>query len=238
MPKITVLFTELGGPNAKLPVYARALVDFSHYCVESSFIKAIPLLNQVPGLNKLPNLIMIAIIVGIIGFFLYRKTKTPQGKYKWHSLLLKIPVIKIIIQKIAIARFARTFSSLMSAGVNVLEALATTESAIGNKVIEEELRAAAIEVQNGKQLSEPISKSKHFPPIVSQMLLVGEETGQIDKVLPKIADFYEEEVSVMIDGLAAIIEPIMIILLGAGVGLIAASVMGPIADLSKQVGNN
>ena len=106
----------------------------------------------------------------------------------------------------------------MSAGVNVLDALETTGSAIGNKVIEKELHEAAIEVQNGKQLSEPISKSKHFPPIVSQMLLVGEETGQIDKVLPKIADFYEEEVSVLIDGLAAIIEPIMIVLLGAGVG--------------------
>jgi type IV pilus assembly protein PilC len=90
---------------------------------------------------------------------------------------------------------------------------------------------------NGKPISDPISRSKNFPPIVSQMLLVGEETGQIDTVLVKIADFYEEEVAVLIDGLAAIIEPIMIIFLGAGVGLIAASVMGPIANLSKNIGN-
>ena len=112
-----------------------------------------------------------------------------------------------------------------------------TGAALGNKVIEKELKAAAEEVKNGKQLSEPISKSAHFPPIVAQMLVVGEETGQIDTVLTKIADFYEEEVEVLIDGLAAIIEPIMIIFLGAGVGLIAASVMGPIANLSKNIGS-
>jgi type IV pilus assembly protein PilC len=98
------------------------------------------------------------------------------------------------------------------------------------------LKAAAQEVKNGKPLSQPIGESKHFPPIVAQMLLVGEETGQIDTVLVKIADFYEEEVAVLIDGLAAIIEPIIIVVLGAGVGLIAASVMGPIANLSKNIG--
>jgi type IV pilus assembly protein PilC len=119
----------------------------------------------------------------------------------------------------------------------VLDALEVTGAALGNKVIEEELKAAALEVKNGKQLSEPISQSPHFPPIVAQMLSVGEETGQIDSVLTKIADFYEEEVTVLIDGLAAIIEPIMIVFLGAGVGLIAASVMGPIANLSKNVGS-
>jgi type IV pilus assembly protein PilC len=112
-----------------------------------------------------------------------------------------------------------------------------TGAALGNKVIEAELKEAANQVRNGKPLSEPISQSKHFPPIVAQMLMVGEETGQIDTVLTKIADFYEEEVSVLIDGLASIIEPIMIVFLGAGVGLIAASVMGPIANLSKNIGS-
>jgi type IV pilus assembly protein PilC len=126
----------------------------------------------------------------------------------------------------------------MTSGVSVLDALEVTGAALGNKVIQAELQAAAEEVKNGKPLSEPISKSKHFPPIVSQMLMVGEETGQIDTVLVKIADFYEEEVEVLIDGLAAIIEPIMIIILGAAVGLIAASVMGPIANLSKNIGGS
>src|SRR5690606_24929493 len=111
---------------------------------------------------------------------------------------------KGIIIKIAIARFARTFASLMSAGVSVLDALQVTGGAIGNKVIEAELKEAAKEVKNGKQLSEPISHSPHFPPIVPQMLAIGEETGQIDTILVKVADFYEEEVETVIDGLSAL----------------------------------
>ena len=95
---------------------------------------------------------------------------------------------------------------------------------------------AAQQVKNGKQLSEPLSASKHFPPIVAQMLTVGEETGQIDTILIKVADFYEEEVDAVIDGLSSIIEPLMIIVLGGMVGLIAASVMGPISSLSQNVG--
>jgi type IV pilus assembly protein PilC len=125
----------------------------------------------------------------------------------------------------------------MTAGVSVLDALQITGGAIGNKVIEKELSEAAKEVKNGKQLSEPLSKSKHFPPIVGQMIAIGEETGQIDTILVKVADFYEEEVETTIDGLSSIIEPIMIVVLGAIVGLIAASVMGPIASLSKNIGN-
>lgn len=238
MPKITLLFVQLGGPNAKLPIYARVLVDFSKYCVETSIIKAIPLLGKVPIVSGIPNLILVSGLVAIGLIFAFRYTKTPKGKLAYHKLLLRIPIIKMIVLKIAVSRFARTFSALMSAGVNVLDALEVTGGAIGNKVIENELKEAAKQVQNGKQLSEPLSKSPHFPAIVSQMLFVGEETGQIDTVLPKIADFYDEEVSVLIDGLSAIIEPIMIILLGAAVGLIAASVMGPIADLTKVVGNN
>jgi len=150
-------------------------------------------------------------------------------------LLLHIPVIKVIVMKIAIARFARTFASLMSSGVTVLDALEVTGGAIGNKVIEAELKEAAKEVTNGKQLSEPLSQSTYFPPIVPQMLAVGEETGQIDTVLIKVADFYEEEVEVTIDGLSALIEPLMIVVLGAMVGVIAASVMGPISSLSQNI---
>jgi type IV pilus assembly protein PilC len=218
MPKIAKIMTDLGGPNAKLPVYTQALLNFSTFCRKEGVI-LFPLIG-----------------VGI--FFLLRYIKTPKGKYQYHALMLRIPVVKDLITKVAIARFARVFSSLMSAGVGVLDALAVTGGAIGNKVIEKELAAAAIEVKEGKQLSDVLAKSPHFPKIVSQMLAVGEETGKTDVVLIKVADFYEEEVGVAIDGLASVIEPVMIIFLGAGVGLIAASVMGPIANLSTQVGNN
>jgi type IV pilus assembly protein PilC len=218
MPKIAKILKDLGGPNAQLPIYTRVLLEISHICQKYAYI-VIPL-------------------IFLSVYLLRRYIKTPRGKYQLHSLMLKLPIIKTIVTKVAIARFSRTFASLMSAGVGVLDALAVTGGAIGNKVIEKELAAAAIEVKNGKQLSEVLAASPHFPKIVSQMLAVGEETGKTDTVLIKVADFYEEEVETAIDSLASIIEPVMIIFLGAGVGLIAASVMGPIASLSNNVGNN
>lgn len=218
MPKIAKILHDLGGPNAKLPIYTQILLDISHICKTYAYI-------------------VIPVIAGAVWLVL-RYIKTPKGKYQFHALMLKTPVVKTIVTKVAIARFSRTFSSLMSAGVGVLDALAVTGGGIGNKVIERELAEAAKQVKEGKQLSETLADSPHFPKIVSQMLAVGEETGKTDVVLVKVADFYEEEVSTAIDSLASIIEPVMIIFLGAGVGLIAASVMGPIASLSNNVGNN
>jgi len=232
VPKLGGILTSLGGPNAKLPIYTQLMLDFSNLLTAPSLLGWLP----IPILNKMPNVVPLIVVLAIITIYLLRYIKTDKGKYKFHALLLRIPVVKTIILKVAIARFSRTFASLMGAGVSVLDALDVTGAALGNKVIEEELKAASEDVRNGKPLSEPISQSKHFPPIVAQMLVVGEETGQLDTVLTKIADFYEEEVTVLIDGLAAIIEPIMIIFLGIGVGFIAASVMGPIANLSKNVG--
>jgi type IV pilus assembly protein PilC len=234
VPKLGKILVSLGGPHAQLPVYTRVLLSISDFCSKPTILGP----THIPLLSKIPNLILFIILLGIGVVYLVRYVRTPGGQYKFHALLLRIPVVKTIILKIAIARFSRTFASLMSSGVSVLDALDVTGAAIGNRVIEAELKAAAAEVKNGKQLSEPLSRSPHFPPIVSQMLMVGEETGQIDTVLVKIADFYEEDVTVLIDGLAAVIEPVMIIFLGAGVGLIAASVMGPIANMSKNVGSN
>lgn len=146
-----------------------------------------------------------------------------------------MPGIKGIVMKTAVARFARTFSALMGAGVAVLEALDVTSRAVGNVLYEEVLKNAAIEVKNGKSLSSVIEKSELFPSIVSQMLAVGEETGQTDTVLLKVADFYEEEVDLAISGISSIIEPAMIVVMGGMVGLIAASVMTPIAQLSQNI---
>lgn len=218
IPKIASILKDLGGENAQLPIYTRVMLGISgfmqHYAV-----------------------IIFAVLL-LLGYALKRYVQTPEGKYQFHALMLKTPIVNTVITKVAIARFARTFASLMSAGVGVLDALEVTGGAIGNKVIEKELKEAAVEVKNGKQLSEPISKSKHFPPIVGQMLAVGEETGKVDEILIKVADFYEEEVTAVIDALSSLIEPLMIIVLGAVVGLIAASVMGPIAGLSKNIQSN
>lgn len=247
VPKLGKILKDLGGPDAKLPVYTQALLDMSNFLMSSSIADKIGLsfifnilFGWIPVLGKFlghpPNLLFILLLMSIGIIFLIRYIKTPEGKFKFHGVLLRLPILKMIITKIAIARFSRTFASLMSSGVSVLDALEVTGAALGNKVIEAELKEAAKEVKNGKQLSEPLSKSKYFPPIVAQMLAIGEETGEIDTILVKVADFYEEEVDAVIDSLSSLIEPLMIIVLGGMVGIIAASVMGPIASLSQNVG--
>ena len=238
VPQIGKILTSLSGGGAALPVYTRALLGISAFCLSQSIMAHLPLLNILPLIKLIPNLFFILIAGGIGVYFLLRYIHTPSGQYKYHTLLLRVPVVKDIITKVAVARFARTFSALTSAGVTVLDALEVTGGAIGNKVIQAELKAAADEVRNGKPLSEPLSRSKLFPPIVAQMVAVGEETGQIDKILVKIADFYEEDVDAVIDSLSSIMEPVMIIVLGGMIGLIAISVMGPIASLSTHVSAN
>ena len=170
---------------------------------------------------------------GIYG--LLRYIKTPKGKYQFHYVLLKTPVLKTIIMKIAVAHFTRTFSALIEAGVAVLEALDVTSRAVGNAIFEQALLDAEAQVKIGKPLSSVIEANPLFPPIVSQMLLVGEETGQTDTVLVKVADFYEEEVDRSIEGMSSIIEPVMIVIMGGMVGLIAAAVMLPIAGLATSI---
>jgi len=237
LPKIGAILKDIGGENAKLPIYTEILLKISNFLIGHTIIDVIPILSAIPIIKLIPNALFAALVFAVIIFFIKRYIKTPAGKYKFHALLLRIPLIKTVIIKIAIARFARTFASLMTAGVSVLDALEVTGGAIGNKVIEKELQAAAEAIKSGKQLSEPLAASPHFPPIVSQMLAIGEETGQMDTVLIKVADFYEEEVTVTIDSLSSLIEPIMIVVLGGMVGVIAASVMGPIASLSQNVGS-
>ncbi len=215
IPQIGKILKDLGGPDAKLPPLTLAMLSISDFLIHY-------------GVFLIPVLIAAIIL-------LLRWLKTPGGKHLFHSLILKLPMIKPIIQKIAVARFARTFSALMGAGVAVLESLNVTSRAVGNVIYEQALLTAADEVKNGKTLSSVIEKNELFPPIVSQMLAVGEETGQTDVVLVKVADFYEEEVDVAIDGISSIIEPVMILIMGTMVGLIAASVMGPIAGLAQSI---
>ncbi len=236
LPKIGKIFKDLGGPHAQLPVYTRAMLGVSSFLIGHSIMNSIPILNKIPIIKLLPNSVFIIALM-VIGLIYFRRyIHTPKGRFKWHLLLLKTPILGNILAKVAIARFARTFSSLMGSGVSVLDALEVTGKAVGNTVIQKELVKVSEAVKNGQPLGKQLLDAQFFPPIVGQMMSVGEETGKIDIVLVKVADFYEEEVDAVIDGMTSIIEPIMIIVLGSFVGLIAASVMGPIASLSKNIG--
>lgn len=216
VPQIGKILQDLGGPDAELPMITQIMLGISGFIVNYWWI------------------VFPVLIGSIIGTITYIR-KTPRGKRQFDTLVLKLPAIKVIIRKICVARFARTFSALMGAGVAVLEALDVTSRAVGNVLFEDVLKQAAIEVKNGKSLSSVIEKSDLFPSIVPQMLAVGEETGQTDTVLLKVADFYEEEVDLAIEGISSIIEPVMIVVMGGMVGLIAASVMTPIAGLSQNI---
>ena len=215
IPKIGTILKDLGGPDAKLPAMTLAMMAASDFLVKYWYL-------------------VIGTIFTII--FLFRRwAKTPTGKLAVHKFVLKVPVLKTLVMKIAVARFTRTFSALIGAGVSVVEALKVTSRALGNEVFRREVEQASIEVVNGKQLSQAIEGGKLFPSIVPQMLAVGEETGQTDIVLIKVAEFYEEEVDATIDSLSSILEPVMIVIMGGMVGLIAANVMGPIASLSQNI---
>lgn len=215
IPQIGKITTDLGGADAQLPAITVAMLAISHFIISYWYI------------------ILIVAFVSIYGILFYIKTK--KGKLVFHTIILKTPLINKIIVKVAIAHFARTFSALTEAGVAVLEAIDVTSRAVGNTVYEKALVDAESEVKNGKTLSSVIAANPLFPPIVSQMLSVGEETGQTDKVLVKVADFYEEEVDTAIAGISSIIEPVMIVIMGSMVGLIAVSVMMPIAGLAQNV---
>jgi len=215
IPQIGTILTDLGGPDAKLPGITLFMLGLSHIITTYWYI--------------------IFPIIGAAIFGVLKYIKTPKGHRQFDALVLKIPGIKNIIKKNAIARFARTFSALMGAGVAVLECLDVTSRAVGNLLYQEALQQAAREVKNGKSLSSVIEANELFPAIVAQMLAVGEETGQTDTVLIKVADFYEEEVDLAIGSISSIIEPTMIVVMGSMVGLIAASVMTPIAQLSQNI---
>lgn len=215
IPTIGKILKDLGGPDAKLPAMTVAMMAVSDFMVN--------------------NIILIVIGTFVALFMFKRWAKTPSGKLAVHRFVLKVPVLKTLVMKIAVARFTRTFSALIGAGVSVVEALKVTSRALGNEVYRKEIERAAGEVVNGKQLSQAIENGKLFPGIVPQMLAVGEETGQTDTVLVKVAEFYEEEVDATIDSLSSILEPVMIVIMGGMVGLIAANVMGPIASLSQNI---
>lgn len=212
VPKLGAIFKDLGG---ELPIYTKIMLGISDVLVHQG--------------------IFIIAGFGVAGFVAVRWAKTPGGKKKIDYTLIKLPIIGPILVKVNVARFSRTFGSLMASGISVLEAINATASALGNTAYKDDLHEVALQVKNGKPMSEPLKASKHFPAIVAQMVAVGEETGQLDEILLKLAAFYEKEVDSVVEGLTSIIEPILIIVLGGMVGFIVISVFGPLSNISNSV---
>src|SRR6476646_4692761 len=189
--------------------------------------------------NFIGSIFGLLILVGIIGMVIGIKVwyGTEQGRYALDSLILKLPVLGILMRKIAVARFTRTLGTLIASGVPILEGLDITAKTAGNAVVERSLQKVRKSLEEGKSLTEPLRDSEVFPGMVTQMIAVGEQTGAMDAMLQKIADFYEEEVDAAVKDLLTALEPIMIVFLGLVVGGVVISMYLPLFSLIGKLSN-
>jgi type IV pilus assembly protein PilC len=214
--KVIPTFAELfAGLGAELPLPTRVVIWAS-----KSFITALPFL-----------------VVGIIGgiFGLRAFYATYGGRRTVDNVMLRLPILGLILRKIAVARFCRTLSTLMASGVPILDGLEITARTAGNSVIEDAIMVTRQSIERGETVSAPLEKTKVFPSMVTQMINVGETTGALDAMLSKIADFYEEEVDTAVAGLMTLLEPVMIAILGIIVGGIVISMYMPIFKLIEKL---
>jgi type IV pilus assembly protein PilC len=181
-------------------------------------------------------LIIVAIGGGIFGLKTWYAT--PTGKYVLDSIVLKLPVLGILMRKIAVARFTRTLGTLIASGVPILEGLDITAKTSGNAVVERALQKVRKALEEGKSLTEPLKESNVFPGMVTQMIAVGEQTGAMDAMLQKIADFYEEEVDSAVKDLLTAMEPVMIVFLGVVVGGVVISMYLPLFTLIGKLSDS
>lgn len=175
----------------------------------------------------------LALLLVVVAYQIARRTE--KGAYALDYAKLKIPVFGKLNQKGSIAQFTRTFSSLYASSVPILQSLAIVEEISGNKVIGGYIRSAGDSLRQGKPLSEPLKKAWVFPPLVTQMIAIGEETGSLDQMLSKVADFYEMDVENTVDRLKSLLEPILIAFLAGVVGIIVAAIMLPMFSLYTQI---
>ena len=212
IPTFAALFSGLG---AQLPLPTRIVIALSNFLV--SFMP------------------FIIVGIGAVGYAFKSYYGTVGGKYRIDAITLKLPVLGLLMRKIAVARFCRTLSTLLASGVPILDGLDITARTSGNSVIEEAILQTRKSIERGETISAPLKETKVFPPMVTQMIAVGETTGALDTMLSKIADFYEEEVDTAVAGLLTLLEPIMIAFLGGVVGGIVIAMYLPIFDLISQL---
>ncbi|MEQ1823852.1 MAG: type II secretion system F family protein [Fimbriimonadaceae bacterium] len=178
--------------------------------------------------------LVILVIVGII-FGLKQWRKTPNGRYKLDFMMLKFPIIGELTLKMSVARFTRTFGTLINSGVPMLRSLEIVGETLDNAVLTGAIDQTRVAIREGQKLSDPLAKSNLFPPMVTTMIDVGEESGRLSEMLVKIGDFYDTEVEQTVKGLTSMIEPLLIIFMGGIVGFIAIAVMTPVFKLVNSV---
>ena len=212
IPTFAALFAGLG---AELPLPTRVVIALSN------------------NLMRFFPFLVVAGVAGTWGFKTYYATE--KGRRVIDAISLKLPILGPILRKIAVARFCRTLSTLMASGVPILDGLDITAKTAGNAIVEDAIQTTRKSIERGETIAAPLKETKVFPGMVCQMISVGEATGALDTMLSKIADFYEEEVDVAVDGLLTLMEPLMIAFLGGAVGGIVIAMYMPIFDLISKL---
>jgi type IV pilus assembly protein PilC len=213
IPTFAALFTSLG---AELPFPTRVVIAASNFLAR--------------------YFIFVVIAIAVFAYGVRRYYRTYRGRRVIDGLLLKTPILGIILRKIAVARFCRTLATLTSSGVPILESLEITARTAGNAIVEDAILETRKSVEGGKTIVEPLKDSNVFPNMVVQMIGVGEQTGALDAMLNKIADFYEDEVDVAVQGLVKLMEPVMIFILGVIIGGIVIAMYLPMFTLINKIG--
>jgi len=178
---------------------------------------------------------LIGIVVAAGGWLLKKYYGTNDGKLRIDRLLLHVPVLGDVLRKSSVSRFTRTLGTLISSGVSILDGLEITAKTAGNRVVQDAIMASRSSIAGGDTISAPLAKSNVFPPMVISMISVGEQTGGLDEMLSKIADFYDEEVDAAVSGLLSLLEPVMIVFLGVVVGGMVVAMYLPIFDMVNAV---
>jgi len=179
--------------------------------------------------------LIICIVFTLLGILLGRYIRTEKGRYIFDKRKLKLPVLGPLFRKVAVAKFSRTLSTLVKSGVAILAALEIVGKTSGNKVIEEAISNCRVAIRQGEPIATPLAKSGVFPPMVTRMIGVGEQTGQLEKMLTKIADFYDEQVDAAVSGLTSVIEPVVIAFLGIIIGGIVIALFLPIFKITELI---
>jgi len=211
IPKLTAMYADF---NAELPLMTKILIGMSNFMVTFWWLLA-------------------GIVAGGIVIF-KRWVATKAGRKTWDRFLLKIPILSELIKKITLTEFARTLSLLLGAGISLLQAIEIVTQGVNNVIYKEALMDASKQIEKGVPLSKALSRYDEFPPILHQMVSVGEETGKLDEVLGKLAHYFEQESEQAVKNMTAAIEPLIMIVLGLGVGAMVIAVIMPIYNLTSQ----
>jgi type IV pilus assembly protein PilC len=213
LPKFSAIFSSNGND---LPAFTQALIDVSDV-IRSPWI---------------------LVIVGFIWLIYYMVTnyyKTVEGRLKLDTFSLKVPIFGPILRKVAIARFARTLGTLIESGVPIISALEVTKGSINNALLENVIAKVQKDIEEGNSISNQLSESQVFPPMVTQMVSIGEESGELEAMLEKVADFYDDEVDTAVESLTALMEPVFIVVIGGIIGAIVVAMYLPIFNVINQL---